>query len=180
MRSIFTRELRRRAVVLLALAAAPFLSGCSTLGIATTEELAATETRLQNSNRDTSARLDNLEQGTADMQQTLNQIATSIDTMNTRFGRAKTWLETMNLDTISQDAQAASKAALDVDSRHKAFLTGYLEWLKGQQALIEKQIAAVEGKMKETGGIPPKKPAGSGGDGGSKKTGPPRNAALTP
>jgi chromosome segregation ATPase len=180
MTSICRKGLRRGAVVLLALAlAAPLLSGCSTLGIATSEELSATESRLENSSRATNSRLDNLEKGTADLQQTLAQITSSIDSLNTGFARAKKWLETMNLDTISADAQAASNAAVSAEARSRAFLKHYLEWIKQQHALLEKQIATLEAQMKEAtegtskspdsteGNSSEKPPDSEGGDGSS-------------
>jgi uncharacterized phage infection (PIP) family protein YhgE len=149
-RPIFKTEPRRLAVVVLALVlAVPLLNGCSTLGIATTKDLTATESRLQDSNRANSTRLDNLEKNTADMQQTLTEITTSLDTLNTRFVRAKAWLEHMSLDTISADAKAATEAATLAESRSRMFLENYLEWLKAQYALLGKQIDELDAKMKE-------------------------------
>jgi uncharacterized phage infection (PIP) family protein YhgE len=149
-RPIFKTEPRRLAVVVLALVlTVPLLNGCSTLGIATTKDLTATESRLQDSNRANSTRLDNLEKNTADMQQTLTEITTSLDTLNTRFVRAKAWLEHMSLDTISADAKAATEAATLAESRSRMFLENYVEWLKAQYALLGKQIDELDAKMKE-------------------------------
>ena len=168
MRSIFTRGHRRCAVVVLASAMAePLLNGCSTLGIATTDELTATENRLQSSNTTTNARLDGLEKNTSDMQTTLSQMTASVDTLNARFARAKEWIESINIDTISSDAQAAQKAAMDAEARSRAFLTHYLEWLKSQQALLAKQIETLEAQMKQDvagSKKTSKEPADSGGD----------------
>ena len=178
MRSIFDKGLRHHAVVLLAFAlAVPLLNGCSTLGIATADDLTAMEARLQNTNRTTDTRVDNLEKGTTDMQQTLNEISSSIDTLNARFARAKTWIETINIDTMSADVQEASKAAMSAESRSRAFLSHYLEWIKAQQALLEKQIATLEAKMTQdaeggakssdsTEDASSEKPADAGGDDG--------------
>ena len=86
-------------------------------------------------------------------------------------------VETMNIDTISLDVQEASKAAMSAESRSMAFLEHYLEWIKAQQALLEKQITALEAKMKPAGKGEAKssdstedksseKPADTGGDDG--------------
>ncbi|UCH84922.1 MAG: hypothetical protein JSW50_04330 [Candidatus Latescibacterota bacterium] len=136
------------AVILIALAVAvPLINGCSTLGIATSEELQAVEGRLESSNRSTGARLDNLEKDTADNQQALEQMTATMNDLNERFAEARTWLETMNLDTITQDSQRATAAATAAETRIRAFLTHYLEMLKNQQAALEKQIATIETKI---------------------------------
>jgi outer membrane murein-binding lipoprotein Lpp len=178
MRSISTRELRRYVVVLLAFACAtPFLSGCSTLGIATTDDLTAAESRLQNSQRATTTRVDNLEKNTSDLQATLTQISSNIDTLNTRFARAKVWLENMNIDTIAADSQEASAAAISAEARSRAFFSHYLDWIKSLNAMLEEQITTLETQMKSdatgtpkspdsTGGTSSEKPDDSGGDGG--------------
>ena len=178
MRFIFTTGVRRHVVVLLAVAlVVPFVSACSQLGIATTDDLTATEARLDNSNRTTLNRLDTLEKDKTDLQSSLNQITSSIDTLNARFARAKEWLETMNLDTIAEDAQKAQNAAISAEARSTAFLTHYLEWIKAQHTLLGQEIAAIEAKMKDTAAGTSKpadstdKPADSGGDGGSSDDG---------
>lgn len=168
MRSIFTRGLRRHVVgpFVIVFAVAPFLSGCSTLGIATTDELTATENRLQGSNSATNARLDQLEQGSTDMQQTLTQITASLDSLNANFAEAKAWLQTMDLDTISEDAKSATQAATEAESRSRAFLAHYLEWLKAQQDLINQQITMLESKLNQTTGTldPPDTDEGTSSD----------------
>jgi septal ring factor EnvC (AmiA/AmiB activator) len=168
MRSIFWGELRYAVAPLLALAVlVPVMSGCSTLGIATTEDLTALENRLQSSNNSTSARLDNLEQEKTDLQSTLTQISADIDTLNNRFARASEWLKNMNLDTISQDAQDASQAAMNAESRSRAFLAEYLEWVKAQHAMLEEQIATLEAHMQKEPAdteTPTEPPADSGSD----------------
>jgi len=152
MRTISDKGFRRHAVVLLGLAlAVPLLNGCSQLGIATADDLTAMEARLQNTSRATDTRVDTLEKSTADMQQTLTEITTSLDTLNARFARAKVWIETLNMDTISADVQNASKQAMSAESRTRAFLEHYLEWIKAQQVLLDQQVTALEAKMKESG-----------------------------
>jgi hypothetical protein len=123
------------------------LNGCSQLGIATTNDLSDLENRLQNSSNATDTRVENLEKNTADLQKTLEQLSVSIDTLNTRFARAKKWLETMNIDTIASEAKEASGAALNVEKRTKLFYTNYLESIKAQKSLLEQQIQILEQQM---------------------------------
>ena len=173
MRSKFSRQVGRYAAILLALVmAVPFLNGCSTLGIATTDELTAMESSQRTSNNSTNTRIDNLEKSTGDLQTTLTQMTASIDTLNVRFARAKTWLETMNIDTITADAQKASDAALSAEARSRAFLEHYLEWIKAQHAALEQQITTLEAQIKQApsgdskkpdADKPAKEPANSGG-----------------
>jgi prefoldin subunit 5 len=148
--------------------AVPLLNGCSQLGIATADDLTATESRLENSNRATNSRIDTLEKSTSDMQVSLNEIAASIDTLNARFGRAKVWLETMNIDTIAQDAEKATNAALAAESNAMAFFTQYLEWIKQQHAALEEQIKTLETATKKGGSGNTKSPDKTG-DNSSKK-----------
>jgi len=176
MRPIVEKRFFREAVLVLVLAVAvPFLNGCSTLGIAKTDDLAAMERRLQSSGSSTDKRVDTLEKSTTETQQTLNQISANIDTLNTRFVRAKGWLETMNLDTIAADAHDASIVAQSAASNSNAFFTQYLEWVKGQHSLLEQQIKMLEARINEdasevskpsgSGDASSEKPADSGGGG---------------
>jgi len=169
MRSILAMNLRRHAFVILGLVlAAPLLNGCSQLGIAKVDDVTASESRLENSNRATNSRIDTLEKSTADMQKSLDEIAASIDTLNARFGRAKVWLETMNIDTIAQDAEKATKAALAVSSSATAFFTNYLTWIKQQQAALEEQINTLEATTKKGESESTKAPEKAGDDSSEK------------
>jgi len=168
----FTQSQRFPLAVLITVALVfPLLAGCSTLGIATLDDLNTTETSLQNSNNATATRIDELEKNNADMQQTLTQVTASLDTLNSRFERASVWLQNMNLDTISADAQRAQEAAMSAESRALAFLTHYVEWMKAQQTLLQEQITTLEakietGEMDKSGDAPAgdTAPADSGGD----------------
>ena len=176
MRTIVEKRFFREAVLVLVLAlAVPFLNGCSTLGIAKTDDLAAMEKRLQSSGSSTDKRVDTLEKSATETQQDLNQISANIDTLNPRFVRAKGWLETMNLDTIATDAHDASKVAQSAASNSNAFFTQYLEWVKAQHTLLEQQIKMLEDRINEdakgvskpsgSGDTSSEKPADSGGGG---------------
>jgi len=123
------------------------------LGIATTDDLEATESRLQNSNRTTNSRLDSVEKLSKDSQANLKELTADIDSLNVRFQRASEWLKTMNLDTISKQANDASAAAIALEQQNRVFITKYLEWLKAQQELIAEQITVIEAKMKASATI---------------------------
>jgi predicted nuclease with TOPRIM domain len=139
-----------RLVVLIALAATvPCLGGCSTLGIATADDLTATESRLQNSNRANATRIENLEQNSASMQEALNELTAGVDSLNVRFQRATTWLQNMNLDTLAKDAEEASTLALAAEARNREFFNVYLEWIKSMQALLQQQITLLESRITE-------------------------------
>jgi hypothetical protein len=168
MRFVFTRRFRDRAIaVLVFVLVLPLLGGCSQLGIAKTDDLTAVETRLTNATRANSTRLDAVEKNTADMQKTLTELSTSIDTLNTRFLRAKAWLETMNLDTITKNADEASQMALAAEARSQEFFRVYLEWLKTMQTSLQEQIKLLESKTKEDPAETRKTPASTGDTGGT-------------
>ncbi len=159
MRFIFSRKFREQAIVLLVFAlAVPLLGGCSQMGIAKVDDVTAMETRLNNATRANSTRLDGVEKSTADMQTTLTELSTGIDTLNTRFLRAKAWLETMNLDTIAADANDASQKALAAEARSTEFFKVYLEWIKAMQTLLQEQITLLETKMEDDPAATPETP----------------------
>jgi hypothetical protein len=169
MRSILARNLKRHAFMLLGVVlAAPLLNGCAQMGIAKADDLAATESRMENSNQATNTRIDALEKSTNDMQLSLNEIAASIDTLNARFGRAKVWLETMNIDTIAQDAEKATNAALAAESNATAFFTQYLAWIRQQHAALDQQIKTLEAATKKDGSGSTKTPDKAGDDSSKK------------
>ena len=150
MRFIFDRKFRDGAMLLLVFAlVTPLLGGCSQLGIAKVDDLTAAETRLQNADRASTTRIEKLETNDAEMQKTLTELSAGIDTLNTRFQRAKAWLETMDLDTITKDAQDASKLALSAESRSQEFFKVYLEWIRSMQSLLQKQILLLEAKLED-------------------------------
>lgn len=118
----------------------PALVGCSTLGIATTDDLTAAEQRMTTSSGASQQRIAELEKTNTEMNQTLQQVYAEIDSLNNSFAEAKQWLQSMDLATISEDAKNASASAQAANS----FLVMYLEWLKEQHAVIEKQMAALQ------------------------------------
>lgn len=175
MHPVFAGKILRNHTTLVLGAAllAPCLVSCAQLGIATTDDLTAAENRLANQNVSTVQRLDSVEKSTSDMQSTVNRMATSVDSLNARFLRAKEWLEKMDIDHVSRDAVDASQAALAAQAQTEAFLTHYLDWIKAQYALLGQEIAEIEAKMKAAPPVkkaqgtpaPDKKSKDSGGDG---------------
>jgi hypothetical protein len=151
MRFIFERKFHDGAILLLVFALVmPLLGGCSQLGIAKVDDLTATETRLQNQGRANTTRIETLEKADADMQKTLTELVAGVDTLNTRFMRAKAWLETMDLDTIADNANEASKLALSAEARSQDFFKNYLAWIREMQSLLQKQILLLEAKMEDS------------------------------
>ena len=157
--------------------AIPFLNGCSTLGIATADELTAVETRLRNADRAATTRIEVLETDTAEMKTTIAAITTELDSLNVRFARARTWLETMNLDTITADAQAAVASAKSLETSSKSFMDNYLDLIRAMNALFDQQLKLLEPKTPPAGeaessdsdasGDPPaEEPAETGSDDG--------------
>jgi len=144
---ILQKSGRRRIAVFALVVLVPVISGCSQLGIATSDDLEATESRLQTSNRTTNSRLDTVEQSVTDTQTTMAMLTADIDTLGVRFSRAAKWLQEMNIDTISQQAHEASAAAIALEQQNRVFLAKYLEWLKAQQALIAEQIQVLDAKL---------------------------------
>jgi paraquat-inducible protein B len=174
MKLIKGETLTRHAVWLLVFAlAVPLLNGCSQLGIAKADDVTAMETRLSNENKATNSRIDALEKNTGDMQKSLDEITTNLDSLKVRFQRAHQWLETMNLDTVTADARKASEAANLAAAQSKSFFSVYMAWIKSQYEDLGKQIADLEkafppdgsGK-KAAGQIEQKKSTGSGDSGG--------------
>jgi hypothetical protein len=174
MQSIHIRGRGRPAGLFLVLMlVVPLLNGCSQLGIATTDELEASENRLASSNQSTQSRIADLEKSTGDMQQTLDTIAASVDSLNASFQRASVWLREMNLDTITSRAAEATEAAEEAEARTMLFLQHYLDWVKGQNAILDEQIKTLEtaisksqaGSADDAGGATPADD--SSGDGGN-------------
>ena len=69
---VFHKQLLRTIALFGLAVLLPLLGSCGTLGIATTDDLAATESQLQNSNRATNTRIEKAENNSKKMQENLN------------------------------------------------------------------------------------------------------------
>jgi len=125
----------------------PLATGCSTLGIATTEELEAVDSRVQTQHRSNTSRLDTIEQQNAQMLQQLSQISSRLDTLETGFEQARVWLEALNLDEISDAAKTASDLTATMQAQSQAFLVNYLRWIKTQRDVLDEQLIELEKKL---------------------------------
>jgi len=149
--SITGSSVRVAAVIVVALSLMPFLSGCSTLGIATTEDLEATETRLRSAQRATDTRARTNEQALQEMSASVDQltemqqqVAASIAELNEQFASAKTWLDGMELESMAESAQRTEAAALTAEQRSRNIVVGYLEWARKHRAMLDEQIKILE------------------------------------
>lgn len=142
---------RLSAVIVLSLSLMMILAGCSTLGIATLDDLEATENRLQSANSATDTRARNneqaLQQMTADiteLTQMQQEIQASVAQLDEQFAAAKTWLESMDLESMAESAQRTESAALTAEQRSRNIVVGYLEWARKHRSLLDEQIKMLQ------------------------------------
>jgi uncharacterized protein involved in exopolysaccharide biosynthesis len=135
------------------------LSGCATLGIATTDEMTQLETDLRAENRRASTRIQTLEQEVAQLEELqekmsevestlvrLNQFeqqtTADVDSLMTMFREATEELEAMGLNTMAEDL-ATAKA----NSRYVA--NSYITLLRSEYESLGAQIQELERMMRE-------------------------------
>ena len=147
MRSVLHQFARRTLAALSLATILALMCGCSTLGIATKDDLTEADTRRQNDTREANLRLSQLEERSNDYEASLAAVSASMDTLNAQFAQAAEWIQALDLDNLSQQASEASQAAIAMEEQNRAFMTKYLEWLKAQQALIGEQVSMLEAKM---------------------------------
>jgi chromosome segregation ATPase len=127
------------------------LAGCSTLGIATLDDLEATETRLQNAQRATDTRTRTNEQAiqqvttdVASLTEMQQQIQASVAQLDEQFAAARTWLESMDLESMAESADRTEAAALMAEQRSRNIIVGYLEWARKHRAMLDEQINTLQ------------------------------------
>lgn len=147
-------------------------TGCSTLGIATVEEMEALDSRVQTQNRSTTSRLDTIEQQNTQVLQQLSSISARLDTLETDFERAADWLRALDLDEISTAAKDASELSAQMQAQTQSFLMNYMRWIKTQRDALDAQLQDLEAKLeKKTDDEAPVEPPpadDSGDDGGGR------------
>ena len=123
------------------------LSGCSTLGIATTKDTAAMQA-WQDSLGDVvytmNARLANLDSVEAELKRMETESNAAMDTLQTRMDRAQAWVAELGLDEIALDARAAAAAANDANRTSVAITDAYLANIIAQSAALTAHAADVE------------------------------------
>jgi hypothetical protein len=138
-------------IAALVLAGALFaLGGCSTLGIATTDQmdgvaawqdsvgrvLAATSAQSSNNN----ARLADLDSVEARLERVEEDSQATLDTLQVRMERARAWAESLELDRLANDARGAEAAAASAARRSEIFTESYLSHLISQRKALQVQI----------------------------------------
>ena len=113
------------------LAAALFaLSGCSTLGIATTKEteaMQAWQDSLGEVVYTMNARLANLDSVEAELKRMESESGAAMDSLEVRMDRAQAWVAELGLDEISRDAREAATAANNANRTSLAVTDAYLQ-----------------------------------------------------
>ncbi|UCE01806.1 MAG: hypothetical protein JSW67_11105 [Candidatus Latescibacterota bacterium] len=131
----------------LLLASAPLLVGCSTLGIAQVEDLETLDANVQRQNTATTQRLSNIE---GSLQQLVDQEAQRqalLDSMSADVAQMRSWLNSLNIETLSQDAQRASMLAETAETRGRTLLQHYRDRLIQEQQLLMQEIQFIEELM---------------------------------
>jgi hypothetical protein len=128
------------------------LSGCSTLGIATADDLEATQAGLENQVSSNRTRTDALEGRMNALADSLQQVSqsqathqASIDSLENRFQRAADWLNSMDFDTMSKDVSDAKGYTRQVTQ-------SVLDWLIGQRSFLDTEIQKIETMLNEDQG----------------------------
>lgn len=113
------------------LAAALFaLSGCSTLGIATTKETEAMQAWQDSVGSVVSTmntQLANLAVVEADLKRMESESSAAMDILTVRLDHAQTWVAELGLDEISRDAHEAANAANAANRTSLAITDAYLQ-----------------------------------------------------
>jgi hypothetical protein len=113
------------------LAAALFaLSGCSTLGVATTKETEAMQAWQDSLGRvvyTMNARLANLDSVEAELKRMESESGAAMDSLEVRMDRAQAWVAELGLDEISRDAREAATAADNANRTSLAITDAYLQ-----------------------------------------------------
>jgi hypothetical protein len=121
------------------LAALLGLSGCSTLGIATSDEMLQARSRTDSLHRVQEASIANLQAEASRLEQNKASMQTALDTLNQRFDRAKAYFDSLDLESIRNNIDAVNQRSLSVSE-------SYLAWLKNQQQFLAAEIAELEAK----------------------------------
>jgi hypothetical protein len=112
------------------------LSGCSTLGIATTKEMESVQSWQDSTGRvvaDMDQRLAYIDSVAAELERLEMESTTALDSLEARLDRAKAWAERVDLDGIAERAGSAENAAWQAAARTDAVSDMYLQRLLVQR-----------------------------------------------
>ena len=164
---------RRMVLAVLALAALPWVTGCSTLGIAKIEDLQAAETRMANQNTSTNAEVKTVKQDMQRLQEWNAQQQAGMDSLSQQIAEVRRWVETLNVDDIAQDASFAKAAALKGEERWMGILERLINDLRSRQTRQAEELQYLEGlwnalqiQAETTGGSSQSNSGGSEDSGG--------------
>jgi len=129
----------------LALATAPWLTGCSTLGIAKVEDLQAAESRLANQNTSTNAELKKTKDDLKRMQEWNAQQQVAMDSLSAQVAEVRAWVKTLDIDDIAKDASVAKAAALKGEERWMGILERLIKQLRERQTAQADELQYLEG-----------------------------------
>jgi chromosome segregation ATPase len=137
-------------------------SGCSTLGIATEDDLVATQSRLDSLGRVTGS----IDRSVTQLQENERAMRAQMDSLSARYQAARQWLESLDLEAISQNVDQIHETAMNAESRSKMLNESYLSWLRTQHQYLGEEIKALEAQSGAATG------AGDAVDTGSSSTEP--------
>ena len=132
-------------LVLLAMSTAPWLTGCSTLGIAKVDDLQAAESRLANQNTSTNAELKKTKDDLKRLQEWNAQQQVSMDSLSAQVAEVREWVKTLNVEDIAQDASLAKAAALKGEERWMGILERLIQQLRARQTTQADELQYLEG-----------------------------------
>jgi len=136
---------RCMVVALLVLATAPWLTGCSTLGIAKVDDLQAAESRLANQNTSTNAELKKTNEDLKRLQEWNAQQQASMDSLSAEIAQVREWVKTLDVEDIANDASLARASALQGEERWLGILERLIKKLRDRQTAQADELQYLEG-----------------------------------
>jgi len=159
-------------LTLLALAAVPWVTGCSTLGIAKVEDLQAAETRMANQNTSTNADLKATKQDLQRLQEWNAKNQASMDSLSAEIAEVREWVATLDVEDIAKDASFAKAVAEKGEERWMGILERLIGQLRSRQTQQAEELQYLEGLwnalqvQSDPSGTAPEKDEGSSDDAG--------------
>jgi chromosome segregation ATPase len=133
--------------LLLVVLAPLVLVGCSTLGIAETKDTEALDSRLTSQTRQNATNIQQTQNQVAGMDTTVARLARNdaqtqarLDSLSANFAAANEWLKQFNIDTIAEDAEAATHRAQAADARTQAISRYFLDKARLDSENLLRQI----------------------------------------
>jgi hypothetical protein len=126
------------------------LSGCSTLGIATTKETESIQAWQDSTGQVVAARnarLANLDSFERELERIETESAAAIESLEVRLERAHAWVEALRLEEISERAHAATAAANTANQTSIAVTEAYLQNIIARRDALTAHATEVEAMM---------------------------------